>query len=390
MRNTLSLLLLILIFGQIRAADTDSLSSNFEVNLRAGYALSSNHKLTAVMPEGTPTTHSSAALHLKYSFSGLGDRRTRDVSQGLGISVATFMQPRRVGTPVGVYLFQRAPIAFLSSRFTFGYEWNFGLAAGWRKTSTLNDICSNLVSGSKVNSYINLSFPFTYTLSPDLRLLMAPEITHYSNGNTSWPNPGINTVGINLGLIYTPCGKLRLPVSPFAPDPDFTPSRGFDITLYGAWRKSYFPVNEGSFTEEGERSLLPGHFGVVGICAAPMWSLHPTFRTGPSVDIQWSENTGLQPYRIPGTYGEDTKFQRPPFLRQTSVGLSARAELVMPIFSVNIGVGYGLIGPRETRNFYQVANLKIRTSRRFFFNIGYRFIEFRSPSNLMLGLGVSL
>ena len=424
-----------------RAADADSLRSHFEFNLRGAYAFSSNPKLTSLLPPDAAPTHSAASLHLKYSLSGLGDALTRDVRQGLGLSLTTFLRPHTVGTPAGFYLFQNAPVKTFSDRFYIAYEWNFGLTLGWHRTRSLDYLASNIVSGSRANSYINLSIPLAYRLDPHFTLFLAPEITHYSNGNTSWPNPGINTLGLNLGLVYTPAAQRRAPRSPFAPLPDVTfvrPRRPvFATTLFCAWRKSYYPVDAGSFTPEGERALLPGRFGVIGLSFNPLWQPCSTFRYGPALDIQWSENTGLDPYVVPGTTGADTRFTRPPFLRQTSVGLSARAELLMPVFAVNIGLGYGLIGPHETRNFYQMANLKIyltgpsslthplsppRTSsttaltssntsvptptdaqsasqrphnarsaspiaRRLYLNIGYRFIRFSHPSNLMVGLG---
>ena len=84
------------------------------------------------------------------------------------------------------------------------------------------------------------------------------------------------------------------------------------------------------------------------------------------------------------------KFYRPPFFRQVSAGLSARAELVMPIFSLNIGIGYGLVGPSETRKLYQTVTLKTYLAGPLYLNVGYRLVEFHSPSNLMLGVGVTL
>ena len=180
------------------------------------------------------------------------------------------------------------------------------------------------------------------------------------------------------------------PVSPFASDDKFSQGLSYDIMAYGAWRKSYFPPEDGAFTEAGETSLLPGHFGVAGFTFAPMWDLYPVFRTGLSADIQWSENTGLTKYVVPDTYGEDRKFYRPPFFRQVSAGLSARVELVMPIFSLNAGIGYGILGPEETKNLYQTVNLKTYVGGPVYLNIGYRMMKFRSPSNLMLGFGMTL
>ncbi|MDE6557309.1 MAG: acyloxyacyl hydrolase [Duncaniella sp.] len=388
MLRPLFLILLIASGALISSAETrrDSIVSSFEIGVHTGYALSSHPLMTPLMPEGTRPAHIASGAHLRYSVSGIGPERTRSVSQGIGLSATTFFRPKTVGTPVGLYLFQRAPIKIFSRRLMLTYEWNFGITTFWHKTSTLSDIRTNLIVGSPANAVITLSFPFVYKISPQVALLLAPEITHYSNGNTSWPNPGVNSLGINVGVLYTPAPISVPTVNPFASDPSFRRSFSVDLTLYGAWRKSYLPADGGSFTPEGEQLLLPGHFGVAGVMASPMWHLHPTFRTGPSLDLQWNGNSSL----IPTPDGAERRFTRPCFLRQISAGISARAELVMPIFAINLGLGYGLLGPHATRTFYQMANLKISLpSSPVYLNIGYRFIRFRSPSNLMLGFGMT-
>lgn len=372
------------------AVETEDFVSRWETDVRAGYAFNSNPVLMERMiPDGT-VTHTALSWHLRYSFLRPATGRTASVYQGVGISANTFMQHATLGTPMGLYVFQGAPIVSLSPRLSLDYEWNFGAVFGWKKTSQGSDIRSNLVVGSSTNAYLNLGFKLCYVLTGGMYLTGGLDMTHYSNGNTSWPNPGVNLIGGALGLTFVPGVRMLKPVSPFTSDSDFRKGISYDIMAYGAWRKAYFPAEDGAFTELGEKALLPGHFGVVGVTFAPMWDLHPTFRTGVSADMQWSENTGLTKYLVPDTYGEESKFYRPPFFRQVSVGLSARAELVMPIFSVNVGVGYGIAGPSETRKLYQVLTLKSYISGPLYVNVGYRLNEFHSPSNLMLGLGVTL
>ena len=92
-------------------------------------------------------------------------------------------------------------------------------------------------------------------------------------------------------------------------------------------------------------------------------------------------------YWVEGTYGEEVKFYRPPFFHQVSWGLSARGELVMPIFSINAGMGYNLFGNTDAKNFYQVLALKIHLARSFFLHVGYQLNSFKNPNNLMIGFG---
>lgn len=383
-------ILLLFIFLQGFVAFSKSFQSRWEISMRGGYTFNSHPVLLELLNQQGTSGHTALSTHLSYSFMSPDSGRTSSVYQGIGLSINSFFQPKYVGTPIGIYLFQGAPVVSLSNRLSLDYEWNFGATFGWKKTSDLENINSNIVVGSSVNAYLNIGFKLNYFVTSGICLNGGLEMTHYSNGNTSWPNPGVNTIGGSLGVVFIPGNKLTKPISPFTSEEDFHRGISYDIAAYGAWRKSYFPAENGAFTPEGEKCLLPGHYGVAGISFSPMWDLHPTFRTGISTDIQWSGNTGLTDYHVQGTFGENIKFYPTPFFRQVSVGLSARAELVMPLFSLNVGLGYGVAGPYETRKFYQMLTLKTYLAGPFFLNVGYRMYQFRSPSNLMLGIGVTI
>ncbi len=111
---------------------------------------------------------------------------------------------------------------------------------------------------------------------------------------------------------------------------------------------------------------------------------------GPSLDIQFDESAGLEPYWVQWTTGDDIKFHRPPFGKQLSAGLSAHAELTMPIFSVNAGIGYDFVNPAGNQRFYQSLALKAFVTRHIYVNVGYRLGDFKRPQNLMLGAGVRI
>ncbi len=70
------------------------------------------------------------------------------------------------------------------------------------------------------------------------------------------------------------------------------------------------------------------------------------------------------------------------------MGVSIRCEVVMPIFSINLGIGKNLIGRGDdTNSFYQVFALKADVARNVFLHVGYQLYKFRNPNNLMLGVG---
>ena len=76
------------------------------------------------------------------------------------------------------------------------------------------------------------------------------------------------------------------------------------------------------------------------------------------------------------------------FSTQAGLGFSARGEFAMPYFSINFGAGTYLLGNRnDFKGVYEVLALKIHVSRRVMLHIGYSLVDFKTPNNLMLGLG---
>lgn len=317
--------------------------------------------------------------HLKYSFSFPEKseqwRECPGAYQGVGLGMFGFAKGDVLGTPVALYVFQGAPfLRMLGGRFTVGYEWNFGASFGWKHHDPETDPYN--IVGTSTNAYINLGLRFGYRLSPQWGLSLALEGSHFSNGNTTLPNSGVNTVGFRLGVTYTPGGE---PVSDKWTLLPWTPRFSYDLMAYGGWRRRTYNFN-------GIEEPLPGKFGVAGLTFAPMYDFHRMFRAGVGLDLQYDESAALEKYPADDTYG-DPLFYRPPFMKSVAAGLSARAELVMPIFSVGVGLGYNVLGSVGSKRFYQMLTLKTYIAGDLFLNVGYKLHDFKTPSNLMLGLG---
>ncbi len=303
--------------------------------------------------------------------------------QGLGIGVNSFFSNSLLGTPVSAYAYQGAPIARFSDRLRLGYEWRFGAAFGWRHYDEEVAGYNSAVSTS-VTAMLGIGFKLHYTLSDRWELAFGLNGTHYSNGNTSWPNGGVNAIGATIGIAYTLNPQNRRAQAPSWLGTEADRGRWlYDIVAYGAWRKRGVNVSY-------EPQLCPGRFGVVGLQLSPLRKLNRYVSVGPALDMQWDESAGLEPYWIEGTTGSDIKFARPPFGKQLSLGVSAHAELTMPIFSVNAGIGYDFVNPKGEKRFYQSLTLKTFITRNFFLNVGYRLGDFKDPQNLMLGIGARL
>lgn len=309
--------------------------------------------------------------------------------QGIGVGIAGFSPSELTGTPFNVYVLQGSRITSLSSRLSLDYEWNFGASFGWKKITNGQpfDYADVDGFGSNANAYINLDLLLKYRLSSRVTLTGGIGLSHFSNGNTDYPNPGVNTVWARLGVAYRlgdgTDTDSRADWSGF--DPGFV----YDITLYGAWRKGYYDPSVAGGYESHGLELIPGHFGVAGFNINPLYRVNPIFAAGASLDGQYDEAANLSPCHEPSSGTENPRFYRQPFGHRCSLGLSARVELAMPIFSVNIGLGHSLWAPggKDMRGWYQTFTLKTFIGKRFYLSTGYRLLRFRDPGNLMLGAG---
>lgn len=81
------------------------------------------------------------------------------------------------------------------------YEWNFGASFGWKPYDEY-DNPENQIIGSKVNAYLNVNLYLKWALSPKFDLMIGATGSHFSNGNTQYPNSGLNTVDCKVGLVY--------------------------------------------------------------------------------------------------------------------------------------------------------------------------------------------
>ena len=59
----------------------------------------------------------------------------------------------------------------------------------------------NSVIGSKANAYINAGLQLNWMVSREIDLIAGVTGTHFSNGNTKFPNAGLNTLGLKVGVV---------------------------------------------------------------------------------------------------------------------------------------------------------------------------------------------
>lgn len=334
----------------------------------------------------------AVGINLQYAFSYSRDTRNGRLYphayQGIGAGYVAFMPHTALGRPTSLYIFQGSRITAFSPRLSLNYEWSFGVSAGWHKYHPADgfDVLNGAV-GSEVNFYLNAGVMLDWQLSRQWHLNTGIDLSHYSDGNTNLPNAGINNAGLRVGVAYTidpsdPWERCQLPG-------DFTRGMTWDVMAYGAARQRVLHLHPDGDDGEELRVTIPGHFAVAGVSVAGMYRLDPMFAVGASVDVQYDESANLRRYLIDGWNTPDQmRFTRQPLNRRIAAGLAIHAELTMPIFTLNVGLGRNIIAHgKDTEVFYQTLAVKSYVWRGLFVNTGYQLCRFRNPSNLMFGLG---
>lgn len=359
---------------------TDRYVHQVMFDLKPGNILHTNDFLRGNNPEVRTMNH-DMGFHLKYAFSAPEQSRTaqiyRDAYQGVGIGYNDFNA--QLGNPLSVYLFQGARIAALTDRLSLNYEWNLGLAFGWNPYDEQKNP-DNMVIGSRTTAYIGLGLYLRCILSRHIDINLGIDAAHYSNGNTQYPNFGLNTVAMRIGAAYYINRTSARLLHRHTPVPPSERGMSYDFIAYGAWRQMALYEGDYSF-------LLGGKSAVYGFNFNPMYRLNHWLKVGASLDGIYDRTANL--IELPVAIGEaDVAYERPSAEKQMALGMSARAEFTMPYFSVNVGIGHNVLNAHgEFGGVYEVLALKLNVTRRALLHIGYSLNNFHTPRHLMLGLG---
>jgi len=375
------------------ASESGSYVHRLEAEVIDGAVLHTNRFLEGYNPE-VRTMNRYFTLKAKYAFMlPPGSEKARiykGAYQGAGLAYH-HLNPQ-IGNPVSLYLFQGATIATLSRRLSFNYEWDFGVAYGW-KSYAGGERPSNRVIGSKLTAYMDANFYLRWRLSPRWDANFGLTASHYSNGNTSLPNAGLNVASLKFSLAYYFNRPETEPED--GPLPTFQRHWSTDVVLFGGWKRKGTETDYGSL-------VLPETFGVVGVNVNPMYNLNHWLNVGASLDTYYDGSANLivdekkqEATEEKADEGVEQKSEfgsnvsKPAWYRQVTAGVSVRGEFVMPYFTINFGIGHNFInaGSGVFKGFYEILALKVAVTRSTFIHIGYSLYDFQYPNNLMLGVG---
>ena len=373
-----------------------------EAEIVDGAVLHTNRYLEGYNPE-VRTMNQYFTTRLKYSFMPSPNSEQARIYKGAyqGAGLGYHHLNSQIGNPVSAYLFQGATLTTLSPKLALNYEWDFGVAYGWHSYNETERV-SNHVIGSKLTAYMDFGIYLRWMLSRKFDLNIGLSASHFSNGNTSMPNAGLNVASAKLSLAYYINRPEELPAD--GPLPLFQKHWSTDVVVFGGWKKRGAETALGSYT-------LSDTYGVMGVNVNPMYNLNHWLNVGASLDLYYDHSAnlknddtaiapvpdgseadekedGTEPVEQPST-STQSYIKTPSWYKQVTAGLSVRAEYVMPYFTINFGIGHNFInaGSPHFKGFYEILALKVALSQKMFLHIGYSLYDFQYPNNLMLGVG---
>ncbi len=135
--------------------------------------------------------------------------------------------------------------------------------------------------------------------------------------------------------------------------PSFRRHMSYDVVLFGSWCSKGRGGRQGSMPH-------PTPTPVVGLNVSALYNFGYKFRAGVSLDGVYDGSANIMSRRPDLHHPREMEFVRPSIDRQLAVGLSARAEFVMPYFNIGVGLGANFFHKGgDLRAFYQILTLKV-------------------------------
>jgi hypothetical protein len=120
---------------------------------------------------------------------------------GVGFLTYGFPQTGQLGEPNALYLFLNKPYKRWGNKYSFNYFIRLGMSYNWEPNDpAINP--ANLVLGSFRNLYISAGIEAEYNFTPRLSTSIGGAFAHFSNGQSSLPNAGMNLLTPHISIKY--------------------------------------------------------------------------------------------------------------------------------------------------------------------------------------------
>lgn len=335
-------------------------------------------------------TFSSTALKFGYASTG---KRWQDYAYGMpyggvGLLVASFFDKKALGNPFALYAFQGTTLSQLSPKTKLNFEWNLGASFNWKPYDPF-DNPDNIALGSTTNVYIGANLYTCFELSNSWDLHTGIGVSHFSNGASRMPNKGLNLFSALVELKYNFNKNTKYSYAKMLTPPLIEPRFDYDFLVNISSRQKKFDTIGTGLPSP----YIDKNFSVFGFTFAPMIVKSYKYKYGAGIDLLYDESAGATAWRElnvkDGKLYDRVKLGR--FGERISVGLSAKGELQMPMYSIFANLGYNVVhGNKSDKRLYQVMGIKVYLKENLFGTFGIRATNFSKAQYLYWSLGYTI
>ncbi len=307
------------------------------------------------------------------------DNLLRYPTYGAGFLTYHFPQTDSLGKPNAFYLFLNAPFK-RTKKWAFNYIIRLGMSYNWEPQDPVVNP-GNLVIGGSRNLYISGGIEAQYLIGESLSASLGFKFAHFSNGQSSLPNFGVNLLNPHLGVKYDFNGGERPEYKKY-PKPEFT-----DKAM-----EYYFTIGTGTrqilFYEDktGVPDRLAVSYKIHNISVAAQYHYGWLGKYGGGLDvIYW----GPYDAQIELGDGNIVKAVEYPFADHLQLGVFLSYEFVFNNISIYAQPGYRILRKEYEgmpTDFYQHLALKYHV-RDLILGIAIRAINFGQAEYIEWNIG---
>jgi hypothetical protein len=400
MKRYLLLVLLMGFFSTVVFAQNDDTDNVVEENSRRMHnrfiGLQVNNGMILSTDEFTSTFASRyyQSLSLKFGFRSTGNCWT-DFAYGMpyvgiGVRLLNFPTKREIfRNPIAVYLFHGGTIRSFSPRFSLHYEWNLGASFNWGHFDPF-DNPENIVFSTPTNIYASLNAYTRWRVSPRVDFHLGLGFNHFSNGSVRLPNRGMNLFAPFVEITYAlDCPERNFrPLTYIPPPTEFEQRIDYEFMLTVSSRQTRVDTLGTGLPSR----YLNYNFPVFGFSFTPLFVPSRRYRYGVGLDIIYDRSSNVRAWREPHPISGNMydRIELAPFSERLSVGLSARGEITMPVYTFFANIGYNIIQQTNENRFYQVIGVKFYPRNEMFVTFGIRATNFSRAQFLYWSVGYTL
>ena len=303
-------------------------------------------------------------------------------SFGFGFLTYSFPQTDSLGRPNAFYMFLNSPMKRWK-KFSLNYIIRLGMSYNWEPSDPVaNPFHAAL--GSYRNLYISAGLEGQYFIGESLSASLGVKFAHFSNGQSSLPNAGMNLLTPHLGLKYDFNGGSR-PAYTKYPKPEYT-EKGMEyyVTLGTGIRQIFFSPKDSIIATRIPRQ--GESYPVYNISMAAQYQFGWVGKVGGGLDlIYWGAyNPAIE--IGPGNVIQPVKY---PFSDYLQLGIFISYEFVLNNVSIIAQPGYRIIRKDYKdlpTDFYQHLGLKYHVHN-LIIGVAIRAVNFGQAEYIEWSLG---